>query len=315
MGSPMNRYFTLYAFFTLACAVRTRLRETKSEGKCSKIMARYLCRSDQVKPLESNQKCINKLCTEFSLEECCDVAKSFPAGNGIEALAKPSATEAPIEPPTTETREEPADDSNNDQDDEPADDSVDASDDKPADDSDHDNDASAFAKMQEEQWVEPCSNHPDLDEWKPATNDMCYLRMYRCDDDTKVNLSNKNAGDAEWGMTGLMDNACGFYGSWLKVWRVQVNRSALVDEVKNSFSRCNDNKCESKHFGFQNDEHFVGAKWFSFPEEARGSEYEILCLERTISLESCKLHTDRAENVRSAESMDELKKSRQGRSC
>merc|ERR1712048_382968 len=251
------------------------------------------------------------------------------AGNGIEALAKPSATEAPIEPPTThaptepptaESHEEPADDSNNDQDDEPADDSddgsddepaddsADTSDDKPADDSDNDNDASAFAEMQEEQWVESCSNHPDLDEWKPATNDMCYLRMYRCDDDTKVNLSNKNAGDAEWGMTGLMDNACGFYGSWLKVWRVQVNRSALVDEGKNSYSRCNDNKCESKHFGFQNDEHFVGAKWFSFPEEALGSEYEILCLERTISLESCKLHTDRAENVRRAESMDELKK-------
>jgi len=104
--------YRLFAFFTVACAVRKRLHESQqSEGKCTKIMSRYLCKTGS-NPLDSDKVCIKKLCDEFSLDACCMVAKTFTVEGDNDATEQsateaPPTTEAPTEPPTTEAPTEP----------------------------------------------------------------------------------------------------------------------------------------------------------------------------------------------------------------
>merc|ERR1719160_1799690 len=76
--------------------------------------------------------------------------------------------------------------------------------------------------------TDPCADYPDVDEYKAPTDDTCYIRAYRCDPDTRNKIENRDAGDASWAASNL-GLSCGHYGTYLKVWRIEVSREVLAN--------------------------------------------------------------------------------------
>lgn len=138
--------------------------------------------------------------------------------------------------------------------------------------------------------IESCATYADVDEWQPSTGDTCYIRMYRCGEAPKGGMKNANAGDVGWAIGG-----CRAYGGWLHVWRVEVKRSMFEERNKQfhfplyQYSKCNEGQCEAEDFGWLRVEqpNVPTYTWFSLPDHARGSEYQVHCLEKTIAINAC----------------------------
>lgn len=134
-----------------------------------------------------------------------------------------------------------------------------------------------------------CADYADVDEYKPSTDDTCYIRVYRCDPSVqKSKLKDRNAGDASWAASDV-GLSCGHYGKLLNVWRIEIPKATLQGS-KRGYKQCNRNRCGgSSRVGWRYKGGGNGKKQFSFPKAAEGpgKGWKQKCLERSINIEKC----------------------------
>mmetsp|Transcript_9882 Transcript_9882/g.30707 ORF Transcript_9882/g.30707 Transcript_9882/m.30707 type:complete len:301 (+) Transcript_9882:37-939(+) len=86
-----------------------------------------------------------------------------------------------------------------------------------------------------------CAVH-DVDNYKPADGEKCYVYMYGCSGRKKpMGPAEHNTGDVAWALTHEGSaSSCRHYGKYLHIWQVEVAKAAMW---KNHYEQCNFFEC------------------------------------------------------------------------
>mmetsp|Transcript_115615 Transcript_115615/g.361637 ORF Transcript_115615/g.361637 Transcript_115615/m.361637 type:complete len:298 (-) Transcript_115615:150-1043(-) len=87
-----------------------------------------------------------------------------------------------------------------------------------------------------------CAVH-DVDNYKPADGEKCYVYMYGCSGRKKpMGPAEHNTGDVAWALTHEGSaSSCRHYGKYLHIWQVEVAKAAMW---RNHYEQCNYLKCK-----------------------------------------------------------------------